>query len=188
MREVVLRIIFAMYREHRAAVLEYLPPDDASARKTVRYKTLFEGFAKIDGKSSGTELRVCHERQNVQGHFRHGFWLWCPGFMAGLGTVQVAECLQVCEKLSVFPILTLGIKPARNSEMDKQFGKCRKVFFCCQSLGTVRLCCVFLSGSAEEFGKSDLSLYHTHHFTKQDISCPASTMSSVLMCFAISCV
>ncbi|XP_014112719.1 PREDICTED: centrosomal protein of 104 kDa [Pseudopodoces humilis] len=57
-REVVLRIIFAMYREHRAAVLEYLPPDDANARKTMRYKTLFEGFAKIDGKSSETELRA----------------------------------------------------------------------------------------------------------------------------------
>ncbi|XP_005057688.2 PREDICTED: centrosomal protein of 104 kDa [Ficedula albicollis] len=57
-REVVLRIIFAMYREHRAAVLEYLPPDDAGARRTVRYKTLFEGFAKIDGKSSETELKA----------------------------------------------------------------------------------------------------------------------------------
>ncbi|NXT68626.1 CE104 protein, partial [Chaetops frenatus] len=57
-REVVLRIIFAMYREHRAAVLEYLPPDDAGARKTVRYKTLFEGFAKIDGKPSETEMRA----------------------------------------------------------------------------------------------------------------------------------
>ncbi|NWI02602.1 CE104 protein, partial [Tichodroma muraria] len=57
-REVVLRIIFAMYREHRAAVLEYLPPDDASSRKTMRYKTLFEGFAKIDGKSSETEMRA----------------------------------------------------------------------------------------------------------------------------------
>ncbi|NXW77309.1 CE104 protein, partial [Hirundo rustica] len=56
-REVVLRIIFAMYREHRAAVLEHLP-DDASARRTARYKTLFEGFAKIDGKSSETEVRA----------------------------------------------------------------------------------------------------------------------------------
>ncbi|NXB88872.1 CE104 protein, partial [Vidua chalybeata] len=57
-REVVLRIIFAMYREHRAAVLEYLPLDDAGARRTVRYKTLFEGFAKIDGKSSEAEVRA----------------------------------------------------------------------------------------------------------------------------------
>lgn len=57
-REVVLRIIFAMYREHRAAVLEYFPPDDAGARKTVRYKMLFDGFAKIDGQSSETEMRA----------------------------------------------------------------------------------------------------------------------------------
>ncbi|KAL9825293.1 centrosomal protein of 104 kDa [Geothlypis trichas] len=57
-REVVLRIIFAMYREHRAAVLEYFPLDDAGARRTVRYKTLFEGFAKIDGKSSESEVRT----------------------------------------------------------------------------------------------------------------------------------
>ncbi|NXC98870.1 CE104 protein, partial [Certhia familiaris] len=57
-REVVLRIIFAMYREHRAAVLEFLPPEEAGARKTVRYKTLFEGFAKIDGKSSDTDTRA----------------------------------------------------------------------------------------------------------------------------------
>ncbi|NXI83559.1 CE104 protein, partial [Rhipidura dahli] len=57
-REVVLRIIFAMYREHRAAVLEHFPPDNAGARRTMRYKTLFDGFAKIDGKSSETEIRV----------------------------------------------------------------------------------------------------------------------------------
>ncbi|NXG18430.1 CE104 protein, partial [Grallaria varia] len=57
-RDVVLRIIFDMYRQHRAAVLEYLPPDDASARKTVRYKTLFEGFAKIDGNLSEAEMRA----------------------------------------------------------------------------------------------------------------------------------
>lgn len=73
-REVVLRIIFAMYREHRAAVLEFLPLDDASACRTVRYKTLFEGFAKIDGKSE-TEVRVCDERQDVQGHYRCGVWM-----------------------------------------------------------------------------------------------------------------
>ncbi|KFW84953.1 Centrosomal protein of 104 kDa [Manacus vitellinus] len=57
-RDVVLRIIFDMYRQHRAAVLEYLPPDDASARRTVRYKTLFEGFARIDGKLSEPEARA----------------------------------------------------------------------------------------------------------------------------------
>lgn len=31
----------------------------------------------------------------------------------------------------------LGIKPGRNAEMDKQFGKCTNAIFCCQPLGTV---------------------------------------------------
>ncbi|NXN98626.1 CE104 protein, partial [Rhinopomastus cyanomelas] len=57
-REVALRIIFGMYRQHKAAVLEYLPPDDANIRKTVLYKTLFEGLAKIDGELQGAETRA----------------------------------------------------------------------------------------------------------------------------------
>lgn len=57
-RDVALRIIFNMYRKHKAAILEYLPPDDASIRKTVLYKTLFDGFTKIDGKLSEAEIRV----------------------------------------------------------------------------------------------------------------------------------
>ncbi|NXJ64900.1 CE104 protein, partial [Rostratula benghalensis] len=57
-RDVALQIIFDMYRRHRAAVLEHLPPDDASVRKTVLYKTLFEGFTKIDGKLPEAELRA----------------------------------------------------------------------------------------------------------------------------------
>ncbi|NXF11665.1 CE104 protein, partial [Smithornis capensis] len=57
-RDVVLQIIFALYRQQRAAVLEHLPPDDASARRTVRYRTLFEGFARIDGKLWEPEVRA----------------------------------------------------------------------------------------------------------------------------------
>ncbi|NXT39268.1 CE104 protein, partial [Pelecanoides urinatrix] len=57
-REVALRIIFDMYRKHKAAILDYLPPDDARIRKTVIYKMLFEGFTKIDGKPSEAEIRA----------------------------------------------------------------------------------------------------------------------------------
>ncbi|NXJ92107.1 CE104 protein, partial [Corythaixoides concolor] len=57
-RDVALRIIFDMYRKHKAAILEYLPPKDASVRKTVLYKTLFDGFTKIDGKLSEAEIRA----------------------------------------------------------------------------------------------------------------------------------
>ncbi|XP_067166980.1 centrosomal protein of 104 kDa isoform X1 [Apteryx mantelli] len=57
-RDTALRIIFDMYRKHKAAILEYLPPDDANTRKTVLYKTLFDGFTKIDGKLTEAEIRA----------------------------------------------------------------------------------------------------------------------------------
>ncbi|XP_054439880.1 centrosomal protein of 104 kDa isoform X1 [Pteronotus mesoamericanus] len=49
-RETAVRVVLHMYRQHRALVPEYLPPDDSAARKNVLYKTIFEGFAKIDGR------------------------------------------------------------------------------------------------------------------------------------------
>ncbi|XP_035512002.1 centrosomal protein of 104 kDa isoform X1 [Morone saxatilis] len=53
-RELAVRIILSMYQLHRAAVLSYLPPNDATTRKNFLYKTLFDGFAKIDGKETQT--------------------------------------------------------------------------------------------------------------------------------------
>ncbi|NXS58955.1 CE104 protein, partial [Brachypteracias leptosomus] len=64
-REVALRVVLGLYREHRAAILHYLPPDDASARRTVLYKTLFEGFAAIDGKLPEAGVRA--QRKAVTG-------------------------------------------------------------------------------------------------------------------------
>ncbi|KAF3860141.1 hypothetical protein F7725_000396 [Dissostichus mawsoni] len=49
-RELAVRIILSMYQQHRAAVLRFLPPNSAAVRKNFLFKTLFEGFAKIDGK------------------------------------------------------------------------------------------------------------------------------------------
>lgn len=57
-RDTALRIIFDMYRQHQAIILDYLPPDDANTRKNVLYKTLFDGFTKIDGRLTEAELRV----------------------------------------------------------------------------------------------------------------------------------
>ncbi|CAN9515724.1 unnamed protein product [Ophioblennius macclurei] len=54
-REVAVRIILAMYRQHRGAVLTYLPPNDAAKRKNFLYKTLFDEFARIDGKLVETQ-------------------------------------------------------------------------------------------------------------------------------------
>ncbi|XP_022056229.2 centrosomal protein of 104 kDa isoform X2 [Acanthochromis polyacanthus] len=54
-REVAVRIILSMYQQHRNAALSYLPPNDAAAPKNFLYKTLFDGFAKIDGKLVETQ-------------------------------------------------------------------------------------------------------------------------------------
>ncbi|XP_026189036.1 centrosomal protein of 104 kDa [Mastacembelus armatus] len=54
-RELAVRIILSMYQQHRSAVLSYLPPNDAAVRKSFLYKTLFDGFAKIDGKLVETQ-------------------------------------------------------------------------------------------------------------------------------------
>ncbi|XP_014448180.1 centrosomal protein of 104 kDa isoform X2 [Tupaia chinensis] len=57
-RETAVRIILDMYKHHQAYILEYLPPDDNNTRKNVLYKTIFEGFAKIDGRPSDAEIRA----------------------------------------------------------------------------------------------------------------------------------
>uniref|UniRef100_A0A8C9UVR4 Centrosomal protein of 104 kDa n=1 Tax=Spermophilus dauricus TaxID=99837 RepID=A0A8C9UVR4_SPEDA len=57
-RETAVRIILDMYRQHQALTLEYLPPDDSSTRRNILYKTIFEGFAKIDGRPTDAEVKV----------------------------------------------------------------------------------------------------------------------------------
>ncbi|XP_066126721.1 centrosomal protein of 104 kDa [Saccopteryx bilineata] len=57
-RETAVRVVLDMYRRHRASVLEYLPPDDSTTRRNILYKTIFEGFAKIDGRPTDVEVRA----------------------------------------------------------------------------------------------------------------------------------
>ncbi|KAK2490628.1 hypothetical protein MC885_009174 [Smutsia gigantea] len=57
-RETAVRIILDMYQQHRAFILEYLPPDDTTTRKNVLYKTIFEGFRKIDGRPTDAEIKA----------------------------------------------------------------------------------------------------------------------------------
>lgn len=59
-REAAVRIILSVYRQHGAAVVAYLPPKDAVARKNFLYKALFNEFAKIDGKLVATQARISH--------------------------------------------------------------------------------------------------------------------------------
>lgn len=57
-REAAVRMILDLYAQHRSPILEHLPPDDSAARRNVLYKTLFEGFARIDGRPADAQVRV----------------------------------------------------------------------------------------------------------------------------------
>ncbi|XP_036435026.1 LOW QUALITY PROTEIN: centrosomal protein of 104 kDa [Colossoma macropomum] len=55
-RELAVRVVQTMYRQHGTVVLHYLPSDDASVRKNVLYKNLFDSFSKIDGRLPDTQM------------------------------------------------------------------------------------------------------------------------------------
>ncbi|KAK6477548.1 centrosomal protein of 104 kDa isoform X1 [Huso huso] len=57
-RDTAVRIIQIMYRKNKSAVLEYLPPDDANTRRNILYKNMFDGFAKIDGRPTETQVKT----------------------------------------------------------------------------------------------------------------------------------
>ncbi|XP_041953417.1 centrosomal protein of 104 kDa isoform X2 [Alosa sapidissima] len=72
-RETAVKIVFTMYLVHGDAVLSYLPPNDASTRKNVLYKNIFDGFAKMDGRASdaqtlgkGAEQKAEKEREEIR--------------------------------------------------------------------------------------------------------------------------
>lgn len=99
-RDAALRIIFALYRKHRAAVLQFLPPAHASTRRSLLYKTLFDGFTKIDGKGSEAEVRVYRERtqhRELPQTLPSAEPYWMLAQSRGFG--NVAEC----RKLLLYP-------------------------------------------------------------------------------------
>ncbi|XP_059944839.1 centrosomal protein of 104 kDa isoform X2 [Mesoplodon densirostris] len=57
-RDSAVRMILDLYAQHRALVLECLPPEESATRRSVLYKTLFEGFATIDGRPTDAEIRA----------------------------------------------------------------------------------------------------------------------------------
>lgn len=67
-----MRIILSMYQQHGIAVLRYLPPKDAATRKNFVYKTLFDGFAKIDGKLAETSVRTDSVSDRIRSDVHHG--------------------------------------------------------------------------------------------------------------------
>lgn len=59
-REVAERIIKDLYKEVRAPVKDFLPPDNEKTRKITLYRQLFEYFDKVDGKPTKNDVKVRH--------------------------------------------------------------------------------------------------------------------------------
>ncbi|XP_039610972.1 centrosomal protein of 104 kDa [Polypterus senegalus] len=57
-RDSAVRLILSMYHKHKSTVLTYLPSEDANTRKNILYKTLFDGFAKIDGRPTEAQTKL----------------------------------------------------------------------------------------------------------------------------------
>uniref|UniRef100_A0A8C5Q8W8 Centrosomal protein 104 n=1 Tax=Leptobrachium leishanense TaxID=445787 RepID=A0A8C5Q8W8_9ANUR len=57
-RDKAIRIILHLYKLDRGQVVEYMPAEDSGARKNILYKTLFDGFARIDGRPTESELKA----------------------------------------------------------------------------------------------------------------------------------
>lgn len=57
-RELAVRIILSLYQQHRGHVLDLLPPRDAATPKNFLYKTLFDGFSRIDGRLMEAQVTV----------------------------------------------------------------------------------------------------------------------------------
>ncbi|MFT7804571.1 centrosomal protein of 104 kDa [Arapaima gigas] len=56
-RESAVRIILAMYQQHKHSILAFLPPDDATTRKNMVYRKIFDAFAKIDGRPAELQIK-----------------------------------------------------------------------------------------------------------------------------------
>lgn len=65
-REVGIRIIFSLYQQHRQAVLNHLPPNDTTTRKNYIYRTLFDGFNKMNREQEDSQNGGDPEQEEIQ--------------------------------------------------------------------------------------------------------------------------
>ncbi|NWR59654.1 CE104 protein, partial [Bucorvus abyssinicus] len=160
-RDVALRIILDMYRRHKAAVLEYLPPDDASVRKTVLYKTLFDGFAQIDGKLSEAETRAqrkAAEKQKkedikvLQGHLAALKEIQAE-VQAGKKCRDISRCLGVSSSLFPGYQVNESLQPAAAETPPDQSSVANHL----DNL------CIFCGERDESFTEDGLDLHYWKH-------------------------
>ncbi|XP_058300272.1 centrosomal protein of 104 kDa isoform X3 [Hylobates moloch] len=151
-RETAVRIILDMYRQHQASILEYLPPDDSNTRKNILYKTIFEGFAKIDGRPTDAEMRARRKAATEEAEKQKKEEIKAlQGQLAALKEIQA----EVQEKESD------AVKP---KNQDTQRGKAAPA----EALGILDEhyldnLCIFCGERSESFTEEGLDLHYWKH-------------------------
>nr|XP_018865866.3 centrosomal protein of 104 kDa isoform X3 [Gorilla gorilla gorilla] len=151
-REMAVRIILDMYRQHQASILEYLPPDDSNTRKNILYKTIFEGFAKIDGRPTDAEMRARRKAATEEAEKQKKEEIKAlQGQLAALKDIQA----EVQEKESD------AVKP---KNQDIQGGKAAPA----EALGIpdehyLDNLCIFCGERSESFTEEGLDLHYWKH-------------------------
>ncbi|XP_018865866.4 centrosomal protein of 104 kDa isoform X3 [Gorilla gorilla gorilla] len=151
-RETAVRIILDMYRQHQASILEYLPPDDSNTRKNILYKTIFEGFAKIDGRPTDAEMRARRKAATEEAEKQKKEEIKAlQGQLAALKDIQA----EVQEKESD------AVKP---KNQDIQGGKAAPA----EALGIpdehyLDNLCIFCGERSESFTEEGLDLHYWKH-------------------------
>uniref|UniRef100_A0A8I5NFH5 Centrosomal protein of 104 kDa n=1 Tax=Papio anubis TaxID=9555 RepID=A0A8I5NFH5_PAPAN len=151
-RETAVRIILDMYRQHQASILEYLPPDDSNTRKNILYKTIFEGFAKIDGRPTDAEMRARRKAATEEAEKQKREEIKAlQGQLAALKDIQA----EVQEKESD------AVKP---KNQDIQGGKAAPA----EALGIpdehyLDNLCIFCGERSESFTEEGLDLHYWKH-------------------------
>ncbi|NXY50121.1 CE104 protein, partial [Ceuthmochares aereus] len=150
-RDAALRVIFDVYRKHKVAVLEYLPPDNANIRKTVLYKTLFDGFAKIDGKLPEADIRAQRNaaREEAEKQKKEERKL-LQGQLATLKPLNLQN--ELCHQLTSYQINESPQPAAAESPKDHPSGG--------NNLDNL---CIFCGERDESFTEEGLDLHYWKH-------------------------
>uniref|UniRef100_A0A2K5QAU0 Centrosomal protein of 104 kDa n=1 Tax=Cebus imitator TaxID=2715852 RepID=A0A2K5QAU0_CEBIM len=151
-RETAVRIILDMYRQHQASALAYLPPDDSNTRKNILYKTIFDGFAKIDGRPTDAEMKAQRKAATEEAETQKKEEIKAlQGQLAALKEIQAEVEEKESDAVKPKNQDTQGAKAAPGEALGIPDGHCLDNL------------CIFCGERSESFTEEGLDLHYWKH-------------------------
>ncbi|KAM9344179.1 centrosomal protein of 104 kDa isoform 2-T2 [Pholidichthys leucotaenia] len=162
-RKLAVHIVLSMYQQYRSAVLSYLPPNNATT--PFLYKTIFDGFAKIDGKLVGTQTVkkvICQQDGQKEEEEVHAL------------REQLAVLKEITERENDSTKGQVAKKESRKAEKDSHKAgkatsnkgpqsKTSNVVDVQQSINSLDNLCIFCGKKDESFTEDGLDLHYWKH-------------------------